>query len=207
MDIYTSDDEKGEALKQWLRTNITFIMFFIISAIVVVITGRYWYAEKQEKSQQAAQYYYMVEKPVISQNSAQVTDYADKLMAEYSDTPYAFFTAIKLAQYQASLAEYDKSQQFLVWAKKRTVIPGQNDLVSLKLAVLALEQNRYEEALAILKKRETKGFESLFKELEGDIYVRQSQLGMARDAYDVAYKSAQINRKSIIKLKKDDIAG
>ena len=207
MDIYASDDEKAEIIKQWWRKNGLTVLVLIMITVGALIIGRYWYAEKERQSGQAAQLYYAVETPITSENLSKATTYIDMLMAEYADTPYAFFLVIQLAQYHALMSEYDRAQEYLIWAKERAMFPGQTDLIHLKMAKLAIAKGNNDDALRILKERKTNSFEGLFKELEGDIYLQKVDLIMAREAYDIAYEKSEADRKVIIKLKRDDVVG
>jgi predicted negative regulator of RcsB-dependent stress response len=60
MDIYASDDEKAEAIKQWWRDNGRTVVFAAVIAALAVFAGRYWTVYQKQMSEQAAQTYHQV---------------------------------------------------------------------------------------------------------------------------------------------------
>ena len=47
MDIYASDEEKGEEIKRWWRENGLSVMLGIAFGIAALVGGRYWLTQKQ----------------------------------------------------------------------------------------------------------------------------------------------------------------
>ena len=57
MDLYASDEEKGEEIKQWWRDNGTSVVMGLVFAVAVFMGGRYWQANQQSHLTLAANHY------------------------------------------------------------------------------------------------------------------------------------------------------
>jgi len=208
VDIYASDEEKGEEIKQWWRDH----GLSVIVACVLVISGlfgsRYWVSYQHLQTETASLAYQTVVNAISDNNDKQAEDKATELLSEYTNTPYAVFAAFEMSKYMESKADLATTKTYLNWIIEHASLSGQVDIARLRLAQVLLAENQYDQAISITEQSNSSAFASLFSELRGDIYAAQDQKQQARTAYQTALLSLVANdpRQQIIMLKLDDMA-
>jgi len=209
VDIYASDEEKGEEIKRWWRENGLSIMLGIALGIAVLVGGRYWLTQKQMQSVNASSLYQHTSQLASEGKRTEAAALVDKLFSEYASTPYAVFAALEMAKHSADNDDLEGAKSYLNWVITHAELNGQRDMARLRLGQLLLDQADYQAAQAVANDAETNAFESLFDELKGDIYIAQDQFTEAATAYGSALNALEQNapRGLILKLKLDDITG
>lgn len=206
MDIYASDEEKGEEIKQWWRDNGRSVILGCIIGATVLIGARFWVSNQQTQAVNASIAYQQV---VISLNEDKLSVAEDKtqqLFSEFASTPYAVFAAFEMAARSDDLAS---AQSYLEWVLTNADLTAHKELARLRLARLLLNEEKYEQSMALIDQSESKAFSSLLAELRGDIFVAQSLPAEAQ----VEYKNAMLDliqgepRRQILQVKLDDVAG
>ncbi len=209
MDIYASDEEKGEEIKRWWRENGLSVMLGVALGIAVLVGGRYWLTQKQVQSINASSLYQHSSQLVAEGNSTEATTLVDELFSDYASTPYAVFAAFEMAKDAVEKGDLTRAKPYLDWVIEHATLSGQRDIARLRLSQLLLAQGDYQQAIALVEQAEASAFASLFDELKGDIYMAQGQLTDAATEYKAALSALEKNasRGVILKLKLDDIAG
>ena len=100
MDIYASDDEKGEAIKNWWRENGRSVVTGVVLGGAIIFGGRYWINFQQAKTEQAAAMYQQVQMNLSDADLTAAEDLTQELMQTHSATPYAAFASLELAAEQ-----------------------------------------------------------------------------------------------------------
>jgi len=208
MDIYASDEEKSEAIKQWWRENGLAVAAGIALGIVAIFGSRYWFSYQAAQADQAAGIY---QQSLVTMNegeleSAKIT--VSELQSDYSGTPYATFASTEIATQLASNDDLDAAMQQLQWVIDNADLLAQQDLARLRLARLNMDAGDFGAALQMTEQAETKGFASLFAELQGDIYAAQNTAEQAHEAYQSALNILSSNdpRYTLLQMKRDDVA-
>lgn len=207
MDIYASDEEKAEAIKQWWRENGISVVTGIVLGIAVIIGGRYWFSHQDAQSAEAAAVYFNASQ--ASQNDEKsLTAATDKLMQQYPSSVYSVFGALQSAEITAKAGEFEKAGSYLEWVMDNAKLSAHEDLARYRLAVLTFEQGNAESALQLLAQSKSTAFASLIAELEGDIQLAQGNAELAGKAYEKAMASAEPNdpRQGLLQIKLDDVA-
>ena len=209
MDIYASDEEKGEDIKRWWRENGLSVMVGLALGIAVLIGGRYWLSQEQMLSASASGLYQQTKQLIAVGKTAEAESLVDKLFSTYSSTPYAVFAAFEMAKYNVQNGDVENAKPYLNWVISHGKLEGQVDIARLRLGQLLLDQGHAEQALVVAIQAETIAFKSLFNELIGDIYIAQGKLTEAANAYRTALSLLEQNepRSLVLKLKLDDVAG
>lgn len=208
MDIYASDEEKSEAIKQWWRENGLAVAAGIALGIVAIFGSRYWFSYQAAQANQAAGIY---QQSLVTMSGgelelAQTT--VDELQSDYSGTPYAAFASTEIATQLAKTDDLEAAMQQLQWVIDNADLAAQKDLARLRLARLTMDAGDFDVALQLTEQAETKGFDSLFAELQGDIYAAQNTAEQAHKAYQSALNSLSSNdpRYALLQMKRDDVA-
>jgi predicted negative regulator of RcsB-dependent stress response len=208
MDIYASDDEKAEAIKQWWRDNGRTVVFAAIISALAVFAGRYWIVYQKQMSEQAAQTYHQVLNFLSDQKTAEADSYTQKLLSDFSGTPYSVFAALDMASVSVANGDKATAKTYLQWVAENAELTGHKQLAVLRLANLLVSEGLYDEALAKIAESDSAAFASLFAELKGDIFVQQVKLDEAKTAYlaAIAEVAASEPRFTLLKMKLDDLS-
>jgi predicted negative regulator of RcsB-dependent stress response len=209
VDIYASDEEKGEEIKRWWRENGLAVMLGIALGIAGLVGGRYWLNQQAMSTTQASSLYQQASVYLAEGNGSQAVDSVDKLFSDFANTPYATFAAFDMAKNSLANEDTNGAKAYLEWVIGHAKLTGQKEIAKLRLSKLQLDESNFEQALMTLNLGETTAFKSLFDELKGDVYLAQGKKVEAALAYQAAKITLDENdpRGLILKLKLDDIAG
>ena len=128
----------------------------------------------------------------LSQQSdkAEAIQTATTLVTQYPKTPYAPLAALLLAKFSFEAHNLEATTTHLNFAIKAEG-PAQ-PIARVRLARVLIDQNKPEEALALLTEKQVpKGFVLMFEETKGDIYLMQNDKAKARMAYQTAIEAAE----------------
>jgi len=208
MDIYASDEEKAEAIKQWWRDNGRSVVAGVILGGAAIFGFRYWTTHEDLQAQNASVLYQQAAIQMNQSEYDQAQATVAQLTQDYDSTAYAVFAALELAQVAVKKNELSKAEEQLSWVLDKAKLSAHRDLARLRLVQLNLQQENYAKANELITNAETVAFSSMFAELEGDIALAQGKNDEARGAYQRAVASIAVGdpRQQLLQLKLDDVA-
>jgi len=208
MDIYASDEEKAEEIKQWWRDNGRSVIAGIVIGAAAVFGGRYWLNHQQVQAEHAS-VIYQQSAAYTSQNDTDAAQAAtQELMQNYGSTAYAVFAAMQMAEASISQGELTAAEEYLYWIVDNAELSSHQELARLRLARLKFSQGDNEQALELTAAFDLSAFSSLFAELEGDIKLAMGDNVEAHAAYQKAALSLAAGepRQRLLQMKMDDVA-
>jgi predicted negative regulator of RcsB-dependent stress response len=211
-----TEEEQVEAIKNWWNENGK----SLIITVVVVLAGYFgWngYQENQRTQGEAAASIYQqlmskATKPLSEQTEAdkmELETVAAQLKTEYPDSLYAQFAGLYLAKFAIEANDFDAASaelSALVDAKQAGPVMY---LAQVRLARVLVQQNKLDEALALVATTPEESFTVQYEETKGDILFAKGELTNARGAYQAARAAAMalgINTQ-VLQRKIDDLAG
>ena len=202
MEVYNTEEEQVQAIKQWWKDNATSLIAGIVIGFAVLGGYRYWDESKQSQAQQASVLYSEVLNS--GENKLQNTE---TLKADYAGTPYAALASLLIAKDNVNANEMDKAVTQLKWVIDNSDDSGIQHIAKQRLARVYLSINNVESADALIKGIKAEGFSAAYNELRGDINLAKKLPVQARENYRLALASLTQNdqRYSIIKMKLDDL--
>jgi len=205
MDIYASDEEKGEEIKQWWRDNGRSVITGCILGAAIIIGGRYWLTYQQTVTSNASIAYQQVVIAINDDDQTIAEDKTQQLFSEFSGTPYAVFAAFEMA---AQSTNSTSAQSYLEWVMANADLSAHKELARLRLAQLLMSDEKFDQSLTLIDESESPAYSSLLSELRGDIYVAQGNAVEARAAYQIAILDLLQGepRKQLLQVKLDDVA-
>jgi predicted negative regulator of RcsB-dependent stress response len=208
MDIYASDEEKGEAIKQWWRENGLAVVVGVALGIAAIFGSRYWFSYQDQKTERAAVLYQQTLVTLNDDDLQLAQANVAELQSDFASTPYAVFAAIEMATQLANKENLDAAIEQLQWVIDNAELAAQRDMARSRLARLNIDADQLDNALAITDSAETVGFAAVFAELQGDIYAAQENDEEAYKAYQSALNSVANNgpRYGLLQMKRDDVA-
>ena len=202
VDVYKTEEEQVQAIKQWWKDNSVSLIAGIVIGAVVLAGYKYWTESKQNQAQQASVIYSQ-----ILSSSNDKTKNTETLKADYSGTPYAALATLLLAKDNVNANEIDKAISQLKWVVDNSNEEGIQHLAQQRLARVYLSKNNIESAEALIKGVKANGFASGYNEIRGDINLAKKLPVQAKENYRLALSSlAQGDQRyDIIKMKLDDL--
>ena len=121
-------------------------------------------------------------------NSKEIIEKSQRLIDEYSGTPYAGRAAILFAK--ASYAEglKDKAKEKLEWASGHAKESATESIALIQLGQILLEEKKYDEALKKANAVDNEGYLGLYNDLKGDVLNAMGKKEDAKKAYLEALK-------------------
>lgn len=211
-----TEEEQVEAIKKWWNENGK----SLIITIVVVLAGYFgWngYQENQRVQGEAASSIYQqlvnkATKPLADQTEADKTEIetvAAQLKAEFPNSLYAKFAGLYLAKFAIEANNFEAAAaelQALVDAGDKGPIAY---LAQVRLARVFIQQEKLDEALALVATTPEASFAAQYEEVKGDVLFAKGDLAKALSAYQAARAAATslgINTQVLLR-KIDDLAG
>lgn len=208
MDIYASDEEKGEDIKRWWRENGRSVILGLVLGGGVIFGGRYWIDYKNTLAENASFTYQRVTQALQAQQSEVADTLTQQLFSEFSSTPYAVFAALDMASQALKDDDKEAAKLYLQWVTDNATLQGHLELARLRQAKILVDEAKLDQALELAKQSNSISFSSLFAELQGDILLAQGSHADARSAYQAAMMDLAKGepRLVLLQIKLDDLA-
>lgn len=205
MSSYSQQDEL-EQLKAWWKDYGVSLMVGVLLGVVILLGYRYW-TQYQTAQHEAASVLYdqLLEQIKTTKSEAQAT--GEKLIGEYSSTPYAGMAALLSARQAFDAGDKTLARQRLEWALANAKDPATKHAARLRLGYLLLDTGDTGAVAALVQVNDMVGFEAEYFELKGDLARAQNQKDAARAAYREAQKflTAGSPYANVIAMKLDDL--
>ena len=158
------------------------IAFFVLYGL---FQGWGYYQNKQSLS--ASELYQSIV-VLDEKNTKEIIEKSQRLIDDYSGTPYAGRAAILFAK--ASYAEglKDKAKEKLEWASGHAKESATESIALIQLGQILLEEKKYDEALKKANAVDNEGYLGLSNDLKGDVLNAMGKKEDAKKAYLEALK-------------------
>jgi len=208
VDIYASDEEKGEDIKRWWRENGRSVILGCVLGGAVIFGGRYWIDYKQTLAENASLTYQQVSQAIQQQQVETADKLTQKLFSEFSSTPYAVFAAFRMAAQAVENDDKESAKLYLQWVTDNASLAGHLEIARLRQAKILVDEAKYEQALELTMQSKSASFASLFSGLRGDIFLAMDKKSDARTAYQTAMAGLEQGdpRLVLLQIKLDDLA-
>lgn len=185
-----TEEEQIEAFKTWWKKNGTILVIVVAIAIGGYFGWQAWQrSQATHLSEASALYQSMLQSSsdlTKEDNQKTVAYIANQLKDDYSDTGYAMFGQLMLANLDVQKKEYDKAITSLEGVVKQTDDASFKAIANLRIARILTQKADYDKALSTLDNVTQTEFLAQRQELTGDIYLLQGKRDDARVAYQKA---------------------
>lgn len=192
-----TDEEQAEMLKKWWSENGTSLLV----SVVLVAGGwlgwnQYHDMQRQEGEAASALFNALTEKfseysmnPSDEALQAEAVVMAETLKNEFSGSTYGQFGRLFLARFAAENKDIDSAVAELKALTAEAEAPVLY-LARVRLANLLIDQNKADEALALVNTIDDPAYAPQYLEARGDALLRKGDKGAARTAYLEAIEAA-----------------
>ena len=206
MNEYETEEQQVEALKKWWKENSTSLIFGLLVGVTALFGWRYYVDQNHIHAVQASDLYMQVMRSTsLNIVDDKTIDMHNKLLNEYSDTPYAALSSLALAKSEYEKDNVEAAATQLELAVKYAADEEIKQIASLRLAGVYIEQKKYDEASALLNAAHETAFDAQYEELKGDLYVAKGDVAQARTAYDRAITLQGFSASKWLKLKRQNL--
>lgn len=178
--------------KNWGRWLFALLIAAALGYLGYIIYKDHKISQNREAAEVLAQ---MVDKAQSKADSKQINADLLKLQQDYPDTVPAAQATMMVAATEFDAGRYDTAAGHLNWVLSNQKAPLIQALAAQRLAVVLLQQKKYDAAIAALSTKVEADFEPLLLEIKGDVYAAQNK----------AKEAAQSYQQALEKLPKDAI--
>jgi predicted negative regulator of RcsB-dependent stress response len=208
MEIYRSEEEQVEALKDWWKENGRSVIIGVGLALAVVFGWRYWQDSTHAQAEAASAQYQTLLQRLDAGEGREVVEIARRIIAEYPSTPYAALASLSLAQQAVDQGDLDGASAHLRWVMENAKVGEVRTLAQVRLARVLVAQGRADEALQQLTGVGGGSAFAMAEEVKGDAYLAQGRRTDALRAYQAALAAAADvpSKQQLLRMKVDDLA-
>lgn len=175
------EQERIDALKDWWKRWGSVISLLLGVLAVTLAAWQGWRFYQRAQTNDAAQAYAAIE--TSRADPKKLREAAARVMDQYPRTPYAAKAGLLAARASYVSGDAKSAEAQLKWVAEHTDDDGMRDLAQLRLAALALDQKRPDDARQWLAKPHGKAFEALYLDMQGDAAAARGDAKAAREAY------------------------
>ncbi len=206
MEIYNSEEQQIEAIKNWWKENGKSIIVGLAIGVAGVVGWKSWTEYRETHALEASTHYAALVAATQQTQVDQAVSAGQKLRTDYADTPYAAVGALALAKLQYAQGNSDAAAEQLRWVMQQAETEELRNIARVRLARLMLDSGQPDEALSLLSAGTPGTLAAVYAELRGDIHVTKNELDAARNAYQEALKLGPAS-ESLLQMKLDDLGG
>jgi predicted negative regulator of RcsB-dependent stress response len=182
------EQEQLDSLKGFWRQYGNLITWTLTLCLAAFAGWSGWQWYQRDQAVKAGAMFDEVDRAV---QSAEV-DKAARLFAElkqrYGSTAFAPQAALGLARLQLDKGKADDAKASLKWVAESAKEPEYQAAAQLRLAGIALDEKKFDDALKALDAVKAPTFDALVADRRGDVLLAQGKRAEALAAYQAAYK-------------------
>lgn len=201
VDDYLSDREQEEALRNWWRENWRWLLGGVALGLALLAGWRYWQTYATTQAEQAAELFAQYQAAGDDEAKAQAA--LERLTREFKRSPYTLQVRLLLAKEHVEAERFDEAASEL-----RAVIDASKDdelaqVARLRLARVLIQQDKHDEALALLNPAKAGAFAPQVREIRGDALFAKGDKSGARAEYAAALaaNADAITDRSLLEMK------
>ena len=201
-----TEEEQVERLERIWNSYKWVITFGIVALLGIYFAYNFYSDQKIKNTAQASQLYQEILIKKITDIEL-IKEKVAVLKESLSNTPYASRSAIYLSKLYSLENKNEAAIKELVWASENTSEESIESIAYYLLANIYLVTDKLDEAMMVALKIDTVGFQTLTKDIIGDIYLKQDNKEEERKSYITALKlyKGQGDIRKVIQNKIDSI--
>lgn len=186
MNVYMTEEEQLEKIRQWFKTYGGVLVFSILFAIVVSFGWNYWRQKQERMYEQASSLFEQVQINVLGQNQEDIQSMSQRIQTEYPGSPYASLAALELAKIAIGNNQLADAEKELFWVVNHTDDTALQNIATIRLARVLIAEQKAPQALDLLKRVKNKEYQSLAETIRADAYLSLNEKNLAADSYQKA---------------------
>jgi len=189
--------------KNWGRWLFALLIAAALGYLGYIIYKDHKISQNREAAEVLAQ---MVDKAQSKADSKQINADLLKLQQDYPDTVPAAQAPMMVAAPEFDAGRYDTAAGHLNWVLSNQKAPLIQALAAQRLAVVLLQQKKYDAAIAALNTKVEADFAPILLETKGDVYAAQNKAKEAVQSYGQALSQLPkeaVGEREVLQMKID----
>ena len=189
--------------KNWGRWLFALLIAAALGYLGYIIYKDHKISQNREAAEVLAQ---MGDKAQSKADSKQINADLLKLQQDYPDTVPAAQATMMVAATEFDAGRYDTAAGHLNWVLSNQKAPLIQALAAQRLAVVLLQQKKYDAAITALNTKVEADFEPLLLEAKGDVYAAQNKTKEAVQSYGQALSQLPkeaVGEREVLQMKID----
>ena len=187
MALDLEEQEQVDELKALWKKYGAYITRGVIAFFVLYGLFQGWGYYQTKQSLSASELYQSIV-VLDEKNTKDILEKSQKLIDDFSGTPYAGRAAILFAKASYLEGNKDKAKEKLDWATSHAKESATESIALIQLGQILVEEKKYEDALKKVNDVENEGYLGLSNDLKGDILNAMGKKEEAKKAYQEALK-------------------
>ena len=187
MALDLEEQEQVDELKALWKKYGSYVTKGAIAFIVLYGLFQGWGYYQNKQSLSASELYQSIT-VLDEKNTKEIMQKTQKLIDDYSGTPYAGRAAILFAKASYAEGSKDKAKEKLEWASTHAKESATVSIALIQLGQILLEDKKYDEALKKANDVDNEGYLGLSNDLKGDVLNAMGKKEDAKKAYQEALK-------------------
>ena len=187
MALDLEEQEQVDELKALWKKYGTYITRGVIAFFVLYGLFQGWGYYQTKQSLGASELYQSIV-VLDEKNTKDILEKSQKLIDDFSGTPYAGRAAILFAKASYLDGNKDKAKEKLDWATSHAKESATESIALIQLGQILVEEKKYEDALKRVNEVDNEGYLGLSNDLKGDILNAMGKKEEAKKAYLEALK-------------------
>lgn len=196
-------------LKHFMKKYSKLAMILLACFILVFFGGYYLQKNKAIASAKASQIFQEMVFADLQQDPKTAVAKGEQLVKDYVSSPYAQLSGLLLAKIAINENNFTVAEErlrFVIAQKKSHKLAG--CIATVRLAELLQQQDRLDEALALVAKDPEQAYLPLYAKMRGDLYVAKGDIEQAKKAYMLAAQSLPAGTQDpLLQMKLLDLGG
>jgi predicted negative regulator of RcsB-dependent stress response len=186
VDIYSTEAEQIEVIKEWWKKYgvTTLLTFFLV--IIAVFGIKMWQQRHERMLYKASAVYERMINASANNDTDLMQLNAARLIDHYRSSPYAQLAALMLARQAVYKGQLDVAEAKLKWIMKHGRNKALRQLARIRAARVLLAENKPEQGLELLQRIDDETFTASAQEAMGDILLALGKPDDAKKAYNDA---------------------
>ena len=177
-----TEEEQIEKIEKIWKTHKRLIIMGIIAFLAIYFSYNFYLDKKIQNAERASQIYQeiLIEKVT---NIDLIKEKVSQLKENSRNTPYSSRSAIYLSKLYSKENKNEEAISELIWASENAIEDSIQSMAYYLLANIYYVTNKLNDAMESAKKVKTVGYQTLAKDIIGDIYFKQGNKEEAKKYY------------------------
>lgn len=180
------EQERIDVLKDWWKRWGNAISLALGITILALASWQGWRYYNGVKAREAAVAFAAIGDSSAALDAKKIRDATAVLIEKFPNTAYAPKAALLAAKVNYDGGDAKSAQAQLNWVIEHSQDSGLREIARLRLAAIAIDAKRFDEAEKLLGGAHQSAFEALFLDMRGDLALARSKHAEARAAYQAA---------------------
>ncbi len=177
-----TEEEQIEKIEQIWRRHKKLIIVGIITFFAAYFSYDFYSNQNTKNAEKASQLYQEILIEKVN-NIKLIEEKVFSLKENSSNTPYSSRAAIYLSKLYSEEKKYDEAIKELIWATENAIEDSIQSMAYYLLANIYYVVDKLDDAMSSAKEIKTIGYQTLAKDIIGDIHLKQGNKEKAKESY------------------------